>query len=136
MKLSNLPNLRTEDFPSEQAWISKLFVVLNPFFQSLNQVLLQNVDYSDQIKSVTKSYDILTFQEFSFQWPYKDVAPVDLRVVKALQGSEQTPTILLAAWSYDATAQAINVSRMVEVTSTPGISELSGRYRFTLRASV
>lgn len=135
MKLSNLPNLRTEDFPGEQAWISKLFIQLNPFFQSINQVLDSNIDFSVNIKSVTRTYDITTFAPFSFSWPFSDGTPIDLRVIKAVKGSVQTPTILVAAWQYDATNKLITVSRMSEINAT-SVGELSGRYQFSIRATV
>lgn len=136
MKLNQIPNFRAEDYPSEQSWISRLFVSLNPFIQSVNQVFDQNVDYSTNIKTVTKSYDILTFQPFSFQWAYSDATPVELTIVKALKGSQLTPTVLFAAWAYDPSTLTISVSRMAEITSTPAIAALSGRYQFTIRVSV
>lgn len=135
MKLTQVPNLRVEDFPSEQEWIGRLFIQLNPFIQSLNQIFLNNIEFSNNIKSVTREYSISSFQEFSFQWPYKDAAPVDVRVVKGFKGSTLTPTILLAAWDYSASTSQITISRMVEVNST-SVSELSGQYKFSIRATV
>ncbi len=136
MKLTQVPNFRVEDFSGQQEWIGRLFIQLNPFVQAVNQLFSGNVDYGTNIKSVTRPYDITTFQSFSFTWPYKDFAPVDLRVVKALKGTTQTPTILEAAWSYDATNTLITVTRMVEITDTPSVAALSGRYQFTLRVTV
>lgn len=135
MKLNQLPNLRTEDFPSEQSWISKLFTQLNPFIQSVNLVLDNNIDYSTNIKSITRDYTITTFQSFSFQWTFTDSQPIDLRIVQAYKGTQLTPTILLPAWSYDATNRVVTVSQLVEVTSA-GVAALSGRYQFKVRASV
>lgn len=135
MKLNQIPNLRTEDFPSEQSWISKLFIQLNPFIQSVNQVFDKNVDYSFNIKSVSRDYDISSFASFSFTWPYSDAVPIALSVVKAVKGATQTPTILMAAWSYDQTQKLITVSRMVELNAA-SVSELSGRYQFTVRVTV
>lgn len=136
MKLASVPSLRSEDFPpDEQAFTSKLFVQLNPFIQAVNQVLLQNVDFNDNIKSVSKEYDITTFQSFSFTWPFKDVSPGDVRVIKALKGTAQVPVILNCAWSYDQTTKLVTVSRMVELNDT-SISTLSGRYIFTIRATI
>jgi hypothetical protein len=134
MKLNQLPNFRVEDFPSENSWIGKLFVQLNPFIQAINQVLDNHLDFTSNIPSVIRQYTITEFQAFSFQWPH-DTEPVDLRVTKALKGSQQTPTILLAAWSYDGANSLVRVSQMVEVSSS-GVSALSGRYQFWIRASV
>lgn len=144
MKLTNIPNYRIEDFPSQQEWIGKLFIQENPFVQSLSQVLDQNIDYSTNIKSVTRSYDITTFQVFSFTWAFPGFTPVDLRVVKALKGSTQTPTILQAAWAYNSTDQSIRVTRMIELTEYSdsngelhaAVIPLSGRFQFTLRVTV
>lgn len=138
MKLNQIPNFRVEDFPTEIEWINLLFVQLNPFIQAVNQVLSQNVDFAANIRSVSQSYDqtYVAFQPFSFQWKYPDFPPVDLRVTRAAKGSTLTPTILLAAWEYDATEGVINVSRMVEVTSGLELASLSGRYQFTIRVTV
>jgi len=135
-KLNQLPNLRVEDFPSEQAWINRLFIQLNPFIQGVYNLFNQNVDFSANIKSVSKDYDITSFQEFSFLWTFNDSTPTDVRVLKALKGTgTQTPTILLIAWDYDATTKLVTVSSMVEVT-TAGVAALNGRYKFTIRATV
>lgn len=135
MILNQLPNLRVEDFPSEQSWINRLFVQLNPFMQGVSRVFNGNVDFSTNIKSVTKSYDITTFQAFSFLWSFADVNPVDVRIVQATKGVQQTPTILLLAWSFDLSSRSISISRITEIGAT-GVNELSGRYQFTIRATV
>lgn len=136
MKLSSIPTFRTEDFPGQQEWISRLFIQLNPFVQSLNQVLNLNIDFSSNVRSVTLSYDIEVFQEFQFMWPFPDVAvPVDCRVMSALKGTAQTPAILLCAWQYSKSTGQITISDLVEVSSS-GNSEISERFQFTIRASV
>src|SRR3954468_7726217 len=100
MKLEQVPNLRVEDYPSDQqSWLSKLFVQLNPFIQAVSQVFDANVDFGSNIKSVTSSQDITNFQEFSLAWPYPGVTPVSLQVTYCVKGGELTPTVLLAAWS-------------------------------------
>lgn len=136
MKLNQLPNFRVEDFQSEQSWIGRLFTQLNPFVQSVNQVFDNNVDFTSNIKSVTRDYTIASsFQAFSFQWPYIDASPSILQVIQASKGSQLTPTILMASWSYDATDTLITVNRMIELMDT-GVSTLSGRYQFKIRVTV
>lgn len=135
MKLNQNPNLRVEDFQSEQSWIGRLFTQLNPFISAVNQVFDSNIDFSTNIKSITKEYTISSFQAFDLQWPYKDSPPIDVRVTKAAKGSQLTPTVLLIAWSYDATQAVISISEMSEVTGA-GITSASGRYAFTLRATL
>lgn len=135
MKLNQVPNFRVEDFIGQQEWIGRLFIQLNPFVQSINQIIDKNLDYTYNIKSVTRSYDITSFTAFSFTWPYSDAAPIDLRIVKAQKGSTLTPTILQAAWEYDPTNQLISVTRMTEINES-SVSALSGRYKFTIRVTV
>lgn len=134
-QLNQNPNLRVEDFPSEQSWINKLFVQLNPFIQGVSNVFDKNIDFSTNIKSISRDYDITSFQEFGFLWTFTDSIPIDVRVVKAMKGTQQTPTILLLAWKYNPTNKQITITNVVEVNGT-SVIELSGRYQFTIRATV
>lgn len=135
MKLNQSPTFRVEDYPSESTWISKLFVNINPFISAVNQVFDQNVDFSTNIKSVTKDYQISTFQEFSFTWPFDKTTPADLRVIKSVKGSLQTPVILMASWEFDKNTNLITVTSMVEIGAS-SVSPLSGTYSFTIRATI
>jgi hypothetical protein len=137
MKLNQLPNFRVEDFPGQQSWIGKLFVQLNPFVQAVNQVFDRNINYSDNVKSIVRTYtqNITAFQQFDFEWPFSDELPAQLCVTSAYKGTTLTPVILLVAWKYDATNKLIQVTRMIEVTDS-GIAALSGRYQYTIRVTV
>lgn len=135
MKLTQLPNLRVEDFPTEMNWINRLFIQLNPFNRLIYQILDNNIDFITNIKAVTKEYNISSFQAFNFLWPFKDADPNDLRIIKALKGVQQTPTILLPAWSYDKTNRLINITNILEINETY-IASLSGEYKFTIRATI
>lgn len=135
MKLNQLPNLRTEDFPSEQKWISKLFVQLNPFIQAVNQVINQNLNFGDNLKSVSQTYTITSFQAFSIAWPYADENPKDVRITTALKGTQKDATILLLAWKFNSTTRGVDISRIVEVLDS-GIFSLNGTYEFTVRVTV
>jgi hypothetical protein len=135
MKLNHSLNLRAEDFPTEQGWIGRFFNQINPFIAILNQIFDSNIDFATNIKSVTRDYTISTFQAFQIQWPYKDVPPVEVRITKALKGTQLSPAILLPAWNYDAATNAISIKQILEITEA-GISNLSGKYTFTLRASI
>lgn len=134
MKLNQAPNLRVEDFPSEQNWIGSLFSQLNPFITAVNQVFDGNIDFASNFKTVSRDYSISTFQAFSLQWPYKSNPPSELTITKATKSSQMTPVILFAAWSYDATNGLLNISEMLEATSS-GMKVLDGTYNFTLRAT-
>lgn len=135
MRLSQQPILRVEDFPGQQNWLGRLFVQLNPFIQTLFQIFDANISFGDNIKAVTKTYSISTFQSFSFLWPYKDAAPQDVRVIQATKGNSRTPSMLMAAWSYDSGTFSITIHDIVEVSSS-GVASLSGIYNFTMRATV
>jgi hypothetical protein len=63
---------------------------------------MASIDFTSNIKSVTQDYTITSFQEIRFQWSSKDNPPVDLRIVQATKGTQQTPVVLLPAWKYDA----------------------------------
>lgn len=135
MRLNQLPKLRAEDFPTEQqSWIGRLFTNLNPFIEAVNYVINGQIDFQDNISSVTKSYTISTFQQFNILWPFIP-PPQSLQIVKALKGSNLDGVILLPAWSYDATNKSILVSNILEVTSS-GIFVLNGSYQFTVRVTV
>lgn len=134
MKLNQSPSLRVEDFPG-QNWVGRLFVQLNPFIQAVNQVCNLNIDFVDNIKSISRSFEITTFQPFNFLWAWPEFPPTELSIVKSTKGTSQTPCILLAAWSYDAANASVSVSSMVEA-STSGVAALSGRYAFTIRVTI
>lgn len=135
MNLTQIPNLRVEDFPSEQSWIGKLFSQLNPFLQSLNQVLDSNIDFTTNIRAVTKDYSITQFQSFKLAWPFKSNPPVEVRVAKASQGASLLPTVLFPAWSYNAGDATITIHQIYEMSKN-GFAAASGQYTFTLRATV
>jgi hypothetical protein len=135
MKLNQAPNLRVEDFPSEQSWIGSLFSQLNPFITAVNQVFDSNIDFATNIKTVSRDYSITTFQAFSLQWPYKSNPPLEVSIIKATKGAQMTPAILFVAWGYDATNGLIHVTEILEASSS-GMAVLNGTYNFTLRATV
>lgn len=136
MKLNQTPNFRVEDFTSQQDWIGKLFIQLNPFIQNLSQIFDQNIDYASNIKSATQTFNIKEFTStgFGMQWPYAD-APVDVRVVSAFRGDNKTPTVLVCAWSYNASKNTITISNLIEIGSTSN-TVANGTYSFTIRATV
>ncbi len=135
MNISQIPNLRVEDFSSEQSWIGRLFVILNPFIQSVNQVVNGQIDYNSNIAAVTRSFTVTTtFAPINFQWTFGGM-PASLDVIKATKSGSQTPTILAAAWSYDIASKTVTITRMVELLPT-GVAELTGSYQFNIRVTV
>jgi hypothetical protein len=134
MKLTQQPNFRVEDFPSEQKWISKLFVNLNLFIQGVNSVVNGNISYTDNIKAVENSYSVDTFQSFSFQWPYTD-EPKTCQVIQCQKGTDLTYTTAVCVWSYSAKDKTITISRLSEITES-GVSSFTGNVKFTVRATI
>lgn len=136
MRLNQVPNLRVEDFSSEnRSLLVNLFIQLNPFIQAVAQVFNQNIDFATNIRSVTRTYDVDDFQAFSLSWPFGDSAPMSVQIVYAIKGARNTPTVLVAPWSYDSSTRLISIPSMQEITAA-GVSSASGRYQFILRASV
>ena len=136
MNLAQKPILRVEEYPEEQqSWLGDLFTQLNPFFTSLNSILNNNVDFSTNIPSVSRSYSIDSFQPFSLKWIFPALIPTSVQVTHAYNEATSLPTILLAAWEYDASKTSIKVTSMLEITEAGNIP-LTGKYTFNLRASV
>lgn len=137
MKFPQNPNFKVEDFLSEKEWIGKLFILINPVIQALNQIFDNNIDFETNIKSVTNEYTITNFQEFAFQWPYPTQSPVTVNVVSATKGNSRSPVLLFPVWEYDSQDQSITISNIFEMSST-GIAALTAntRYSFKIRATV
>lgn len=135
-KLNQPTNLRAEDFPEQNSWIGRLFVVLNAFIQSVQSVLDNNIDFFTNIRSVTKDFDTtsLTFP-ITFQWPFTQVKPLALTVLSAT--SDTASICLIPAWSYDSSNNQITVRYLTEVSAS-GVSAVTTgrRYKFSLRATV
>lgn len=135
-KLNQPTNLRNEDYPDQTAWIGRLFGVLNPFIQSVQSVFDNNIDYSTNIRSVTKDFDTsaLTFP-ITFQWPFPQVKPQALTVLTATSGT--AAIALIPAWSYDSSSSQISVAYLTAVSAS-GVSAIvqGTRYKFSLRATV
>ena len=135
-KLNQPTNLRAEDYPDQSAWIGKLFSVLNPFIRSVQQVFDSNIDFTSNIRSITRSFDQSTFQyPIRFSWPFTQAKPSALVAGQATAGT--SATILIPAWTFDASSNEIVVAYLTEITSSGARSPVSGtRYQFTLRATV
>lgn len=135
MLLNHIPHLRTEDFPDQQEWIGKLFIQFNPFILATQQLFNNNIDYATNIKSVTKQILIKEFETIKIGWPYNDVNPQSLQIIQATKGNSPVPTILLAAWNFNASTREANILSMVEV-SAGSVTSLSGTYNFTVRVTI
>lgn len=133
--IRNEPNLRLEDYPKEVAGaMGKLFRTLTPFFTSIMASVNQDINFEDNIVSVTKDYDLTNVQlPINLLWTNKSRLPRDLRVMKAQVGS--APTVLIPAWSFDVSTFTISITQLLEA---PGMSApvIGLRYQFSVRATV
>jgi hypothetical protein len=134
MRLNQTPVLNVQDF-KDQPWLARLFVQLNPMIQQLGQLFDYGIDFSTNIKSVTQTYEVSEFQPIKIKWSWSASSPSDCRVISAYKGSDYTPCVLVAPWSYDNSTHQISISSLLEISST-GVSSASGRYKFTIRASI
>lgn len=135
MKLNNQPTLRAEDFPDFKE-ASKLFFILNPFINNVGQIFNQGIDYQTNFRSITQAYQSTGVTlPFVFSWPFPKFTPVSLDIVQAKVNN--TPSILLAAWSFNASTSEVSITRLVEVTSA-GIVSISttSTYEFTVRVTI
>lgn len=135
MKLSQQPTLRAEDFPDfEDA--PRLFTILNPLINNIAQIFDQNIDYTTNVKAVTKTFSQTGVTlPLKFTWPFPKYTPASLAVIQAK--INLTPRILVAAWEYNASNYEISVTQLIQV-SVPNNEAISAnsRYDFTIRVTI
>jgi hypothetical protein len=133
MQLSTPPNLRTEDFPDQKSWIARLFIQLNPFFLQTQQAVNQ-IDYTN-IESITRELSYANVQfPIKLQWTFEST-PMSCQILSAKKGTEQTPTVLVPVWTYDASSKTISVTKMYEITDG-GTVLAQGQYKLVMRISI
>lgn len=136
MKLDQPTNLRVEDYPDQAQWIGRLFNVLNPFIRSVQRVFDNNVDFSTNLRSVTRSFEGTSFTfPLRFSWPFSEARPAQLTVLAATAGTSEVA--LIPAWSYDASASEVVLAGLYVASSTGVASLTSGvNYKFGIRVTV
>ena len=135
MRLVQQPNLRSEDFPDFKS-ADALFKILNPFFVDLGQILDENIDFSQNIKSVTKSFSSKGIAvPVNFSWPFPKFQPVTLIVTQATK--DGTPIAMAAAWSYNASSAIVSISKLVQIEEPSNLAIVNtSTYNFTVRVTV
>jgi hypothetical protein len=136
VKLNQTTNLRVEDYPDQAKWIGRLYIVLNSFFSNIDQILDSNIDFSTNIRSITKDFNTTTLTyPIKFAWPHEAYPPIDLQVCKAM--ADGTAIALIPAWDYNASTKEISVSALTQVSSSGASATTIGpRYKFTIRVTV
>lgn len=136
MKINQTTNLRVEDYSDQGQWIGRLFTVLNAFFTEVQNILDQNVDYSTNIRSITREFDTTGLVvPINFSWPFTQAAPASLSIAKAMSGT--TAIALIPAWDYNASTKTVSITALYQVVGGVLSAVTNGpRYRFTVRVTV
>lgn len=134
-------SLRTEDFPSEQSWISKLLFPLNSFLISVTTALNGNITFGDNIpcQTIQLQFTYNGASDFPKQakWSISQnqigatiSPPIEVRVCSATE--DGNAIALVPAWSY-ANGQ-ISFAYFTKFTSS-GVSALNvgSKYNIILR---
>ncbi len=135
MRLTQKPVFRAEDFPGIKD-SPRLFGALNPLITNLNQIFDNNIDYSTNIRSVTKYFDQIGITlPVSFLWPYDGYTPASLEIIKSkVNGSA---ACMKAAWDFNTSTNTVTISAVYILgASTNTAISTSGRYEFTVRVSI
>jgi hypothetical protein len=128
-----ISNLRTEDFPGQEKWISRLFFPLNQFLETVTNAINGNITHGDNIPCQTQQllfvYGAITDFPKIFKWTLP-VAPVEIRVCSATENG--TAIAMAVAWSYS--AGTVTISQLLKLTSTGVVPMTSGAtYNVVLR---
>jgi hypothetical protein len=134
MIIAQIPTLRTEDFPTQKEWISRLLFPLNQFISAAATAVNGNVTFGDNVPGQTTTlkftYGGTTDFPKAFKWNLV-VKPIELRVCQATEND--VAVALVAAWSYS--QSLVSVSNLFKL-STAGVVGLTqgASYNITLRA--
>ncbi len=129
-KISPFSALRLEDFPSEQKWISKLFLPLNFTIGQIVQTLNGQTYFGDNIPTFTKvlSGSNLTIP-LSFQLQ-ANFFPTEMVVSQAAKNG--VPITMSGAWSLS--GDTVTVSELFQISSSGNTAlETGAKYLITLR---
>lgn len=135
MKLAQQPTLRAEDFPDFKD-APRLFTILNPLINNIGQIFDQNIDYSTNVKSVTRSYSQTGVTlPLRFPWPFPKYTPLALSVIQARVN--QVAQVLVAAWEYNASTSEVSVTQLIQVGVPNNQTVVStSKYDFTIRVTI
>lgn len=135
MKLTQNPNLRAEDFPKFES-AEDLFKILNPFFVDINNVLDQNIDFSENIKSLTKNFVSKGVSlPIKFTWSYPKVTPNSVSIIKAKV--DNSPACFVCSWDFDASNSNIVIYEIFQLSGTSIVPiSNSSIYNLTIRVTV
>lgn len=141
MQIPTISTLRTEDFPSEQKWISRLLQPINQFLTSATTALNGNITFTDNIpcQLITLNFIYSASTDFPkyVKWSIAQnnnnsvlLPPVELRLCSATENG--TAIAVAVTWSY--ANGLITISSIVKISSS-GISGLTAgaTYNIILR---
>ena|SRR5258708_488200 len=142
MLVPSISNLRTEDFPSEKSWISKLLGPINQFLNSASTALNGNITFSDNIPCQLIKLNFLSggadFPKI-IKWDIAQnnpnpnatlAAPVEVRVCSATENGIGIAVVM--AWSF--ANGTITFPYIVKLTASGVVGLTAGaRYNIVLR---
>lgn len=135
--LQEITNIRTEDFPGQKDWISKLLLPINQFLLQATNAINGGITFGDNIPTVdtvlkfTFGSALSDFPK-SFAWN-KSVRPVEVRVTSATENS--TPVTLFLTWSY--ANNKVTISSIFKGSASGLTSLVAGAtYNINLRGHV
>lgn len=118
MLIPQITTLRTEDFPSEKEWISKLLFPLNQFLLNATSAINGNITFTDNIpcQTQTLSFTYGSSADFpkTFKWNISNNKPIELRVCSATENS--VAIAVLPTWSY--TNSVVTITGFVKLSSS------------------
>lgn len=125
---------KSEDYPTQRAWIGAFFSSLNPFLTDVAAAITRGLTFTDNISSVTTTIEFSytgTASDFPKKIAYGFTdAPAEVRVCSCLEGS--TRRLALVNWTFN---ESVNVTDVVIYDGSTWRKPVAGtRYRLTLRA--
>lgn len=130
MLIPSITTIRTEDFPDQKNWISRLLLPINQFLLSVTSAINGNITFGDNIPGQTQTLSFVygASTDFPKTFAYRVVTrPVELRLCSATENG--VPICVGFAWSFgNGTVSISNIFKL----SSAGASELTPGASYTI----
>lgn len=110
-KLPRLKRFVTEDYPSQDEWIGKLFDPLNQLIDTVFDALNRGLTFSENVRSVVKTLEFTQGQSvypIKFNWGLRGTGPTALLVARVLYESAAPTASVGCNWSFDGSGISID----------------------------
>lgn len=133
MLIPSITTIRTEDFPEQKGWISRLLLPINQFLLSVTTAINGNITFGDNIPCQTQTLAFVygAATDFPKTFAYRIVnKPVELRVCAATENG--VAVAIGINWSFS--NGNVSISDFFKISSA-GVSELTvgASYNIVLR---